>query len=362
MYDVLVIGAGPAGCIAAKKLGESGFKVLLTEKMSLPREKSCSGILITKSIQMVRKEFGEIPESVFSNPPINQGIIINDAHGKEYRFESEGYNIWRNLFDQWMGLKAEYAGCNLQTLTSATGCDETNDHIKVTFARMPAGNSKKVSKNGKPEIFHEKARMVIACDGASSRIRKDILKSPSDNIITYQTFCKGSIDLDRGYFHAFLDPQFSQYDAWFNVKDGYLIMGVGVKDASLIKHYHSKFVSYLKSQHNAHIGPFEKEEVGLMPHINPDFEVELGKGRVLFAGDAAHLLNPIGEGISSALASGSAAAEAMETEYTFEGIMNPANVLDRYESILKGDINYMKRQWRFLGTISPEFMSFQGRG
>jgi digeranylgeranylglycerophospholipid reductase len=358
LYDVIVIGAGPAGCIAAKNLGESGYKVLLTEKMSLPREKSCSGILIPKSIQMVEKEFGKIPESVFSHPTISQGIIINSTHGKEYRFESECYNIWRNLFDQWMSLKAEASGCTLQTLTAATGCEEEKDHVRVNFARMPVEPPARFLKNGSPEIFHEKARMVIACDGASSRIRKDILKSPSDHIITYQTFCKGSINLDYGFFHAFLDPQFSQYDAWFNVKDNYLIMGVGVKDASLMKHYHSKFVSYLKSHYHARISPFENEEVGLMPYITPEFQVNLGKGRVLFAGDAAHLLNPMGEGISSALASGSAAAEAIKTELGSESDMNSENVLNKYESNLKGEIEYMMRQWKFLSTISPEFKHF----
>lgn len=356
MYDVIVIGAGPAGCVAAKNMSEYGYNVLLTEKMSLPREKSCSGILIPKSIQMIEKEFGKIPEAVFSNPPINQGIVINIA-GEEYRFESEGYNIWRNLFDQWMCLKAEDAGCTIKTLTSALNCEEKKDHVRVNFARM----SLKKKNNFKDEMgfFQEKAKFVIACDGTSSRIRRDLLNSPSKHIITYQTFCKGSIDLDSGFFHAFLDPQLSQYDAWFNVKDDYLIMGVGVKDASLMKYYHSKFVSYLKTHHNARILSKEKEEVGLMPHITPDFRVDLGKGRVLLAGDAAHLLNPMGEGISSALSSGYAAAEAIKVEYDSEEQINSGTILDRYECNLKGEIDYMKRQWRFLGTLSPEFACFK---
>lgn len=62
MYDVLVIGAGPAGCMAAKKSADAGYDVLLVDKMDLPREKSCSGILIQKSVQMVEAEFGKIPE------------------------------------------------------------------------------------------------------------------------------------------------------------------------------------------------------------------------------------------------------------------------------------------------------------
>jgi len=357
LYDVIVIGAGPAGCIAAKKLVEYGFEVLLAEKMSLPREKSCSGILIPKSIQMVEKEFGKIPEKVFSYPPINKGIILNSADGKEFRFESEGYNLWRNRFDQWMCLKAEDAGCTLQTLTSALNCEEKKDHVKVNFTRWSAENDYGL-KDGMG-FFQEKARFVIACDGAASRIRRDLLKTSFNYIITYQTFCKGSIDLDSGFFHAFLDPQLSQYDAWFNVKDDYLIMGVGVKDASLMKHYHFKFVSYLKTHHDARILSEEKEEVGLMPHITPDFRVDLGKGRVLLAGDAANLLNPMGEGISSALASGYAAAEAIKAEYDFNRHFNPVNILDRYESNLKGEIDYMKRQWRFLSTLSPDFNCFK---
>ena len=50
MYDVIVVGAGPTGATAAKTLADSRLKVLLVERMKLPRYKSCSGVLIKKSI------------------------------------------------------------------------------------------------------------------------------------------------------------------------------------------------------------------------------------------------------------------------------------------------------------------------
>ena len=332
MYDIIVIGAGPAGCMAAKRIAETGYKVLLAERMEFPREKSCSGILIKKSIQMVEEEFGKVPESVFSHPQINNGIILTNEDNQVFKFESKGYNIWRNTFDHWMACEAENAGAELRTFATALSCKEEDDLVVVKF------------KNN-----IEKANAVIVCDGAASRIRRGLMNVSPDYIFTYQTFSRGTIDLDSQFFHAFLDPRLSQYDAWFNVKDDFLIMGVVVKNPSLMEMYHSRFVSFLKSHYNAHIESIVKTEVGIMPYITPEFSFYLGKGRVLFAGEAANLLNPMGEGISSALASGYLAAEAIKF---YE---NPDFMSDSYKNGLKSEIDYMIRQWKFLGGISKKF-------
>ena len=69
MYDVIVVGAGPAGSTAAKILSEKGHSVLLIEKFKIPRYKSCSGILIKKTIILVAHYFTEdIPVSVTCVP------------------------------------------------------------------------------------------------------------------------------------------------------------------------------------------------------------------------------------------------------------------------------------------------------
>ena len=77
MYDVMVVGAGSAGCTAAKVLAEKGYKVLLVEKFRMPRYKSCSGVLIKKSMELVKKYFGEaVPESAMCILIENRGMMF----------------------------------------------------------------------------------------------------------------------------------------------------------------------------------------------------------------------------------------------------------------------------------------------
>ena len=340
MYDVMVIGAGPAGCITAKKLSDAGYDVLLVERMKIPREKSCSGILIKKSINLIENEFGKIPNSVLCKPCISKGIIITNEEDKTFKFESDGLNVWRSLLDEWLALKAQNVGTELRPSTSAVSCEEKQDYVSV---KLHDG-----------EIYEEKARIVVACDGAGSTIKKNLFKNPNNYVFTYQTFCKGTINLDSNFFHAFLQPELSQYDAWFNVKDDFLIFGVGVKEPAKMKMYHSKFLSFLNSKFNAKIESCVKEEVGIMLNIMPGCPVNLGTGRILFAGEAANFLNPIGEGISSALASGYAAAESVKSIYKTNNF-NVKSLIDTYNYNISPEKEYMARQWAILASMSSKF-------
>lgn len=111
MYDAVVAGAGPAGAAAAKALCEAGRRVLLVERFRLPRYKSCSGILIKKSLGLVKQYFGEeVPSAVCCAPVENRGMIFTDDKGGEYAFRQEGRNVWRGAFDGWLVAKAAESG------------------------------------------------------------------------------------------------------------------------------------------------------------------------------------------------------------------------------------------------------------
>lgn len=337
MYDVIVIGAGPTGCVAAKILAEKGYKILLVEKCKMPRYKSCSGILIKKSMELVECYFDEcVPPAVMCSPTENKGMIFTDDKGKEYRFEQEGANVWRSLFDNWLAIKAADCGVEIKDNTMAISCEEMEDRVRVTLHNK--------------ENYSVETKYVIDCEGVTGLIKKKLLHNMPAHITTYQTFNEGRIDLDSHYFYAYLQPKLSEYDAWFNVKDNFLVLGVAVKDVSKIRAYYNRFISYMETYNNLHIFKQVKEEKWLMPRIGQECKIDYGIGRVIFAGEIAGFLNPMGEGISAGMESAYHAASAIESCFD-----SPERVRARYEADTKDLRGYMKRQWDLVDGMAETF-------
>jgi flavin-dependent dehydrogenase len=336
VYDVLVIGAGPAGSTAAKTLAEKGYRVLLVEKFRIPRNKSCSGILIQKSMDFLQRHFGEaVPEAALCAPAVNRGMVFTGCDGKEYRFEQEGRNIWRSSFDGWLAGKAQESGARLQHPAMVLRLEERPEEVEAALRGE--------------RLYTERARYVLDCEGAAGRLGQKKGDGPLERITTFQTFNRGSIGLDPHYFYAYLQPELSEYDAWFNVKDGQLVLGVSGKDPRRLPGYYARFLAYMQ-RHGLQITETLRFERWLMPWIRPGCAVRCGEGRTLYAGEAAGFLNPMGEGISSAMESGYQAACAISGQFA-----SPERVLEDYRNRVQPLRGYMLRQWSLVAGLAETF-------
>lgn len=337
MYDIIVIGAGPAGSTAAKTLADNGCKVLLVEKFKMPRYKSCSGQLIKKSMDLVQKYYGEpVPTSTMCVPTENRGMIFTDDKGKSFRFEQDGLNVWRSSFDKWLADKAAQSGAEVRDNTAVISCVEENGIVTVTLKGE--------------QTYTEQAKYVIDGEGVVGTLKRKLLGGNPQYITTYQTYNQGSIDLDYHFFHAYLQPELSEYDAWFNVKDNQLVLGVSVKDSSKAEYYYARFIAYMKEKHNLRIDKQLKTDKWLMPHIRPGCAIDYGVGRVLFVGEIAGFLNPMGEGISAGMESGHHAANAVMRHFD-----DLEAVYADYKENTAALHNYMKRQWNFVANMADTF-------
>lgn len=340
MHDAIIAGAGPAGCTAAKTLSEHGCRVLLVEKFKMPRYKSCSGQLIKKTVGLVQEYFGAaVPASVMCTPTENRGMIFTNDKGNVFRFEQPGLNVWRSSFDHWLAGKASECGAEVRDGTYVLSCEENDGTVTVTL-RGAHGE----------KTYTETAKFLIDCEGVVGSLKRKLLGSALQYITTFQTYNQGGIDLDPHYFYAYLQPELSEYDAWFNVKDGLLVLGVSVKDSGKTAACHRRFLDYMKEQHHLQLEREVKADRWLMPRIFPGCKIDYGVGQVLFAGEAAGFLNPMGEGISAAMESGRHAAQAILHNFD-----NVEMVYADYRESLKPLHSYMKRQWSFVAGMAETF-------
>ncbi len=168
-FDVIVVGAGPAGSAAALLAARAGLKVLLLERGEYPGAKNVSGAVFYGSAIL-----NELIPNWWEQAPVERYVCRRDisfmspttAVALDFRCAGAGYatapyngfTVLRPKFDRWLAAQAEAAGAFL--LTSVVVDDVLRDNGRVVGVRV---------RREQGEIY---GKVVIACDGVNSFLAK----------------------------------------------------------------------------------------------------------------------------------------------------------------------------------------------
>ncbi len=301
-YDVLVVGAGPAGSMAAKTLAEAGLSVIMLEKrQEIGDPVRCAEAVSKRGL----KDLVEVDprwiaadlkgSRVFS--PDGASIVLSE----EQSGGKTGYVLERKIFDRDLAMEAARAGAEIMVKTRAQGLLKRDGKICGVSA-IRSGDT-----------FQIEAPLVIGADGIESKVGRwagiDTTLKPKD-ISTCAQFLVEDESIDSNYCEFYFGNKIAPGAyAWIFPK-GEKVANVGLGVLGSRSSGIGEPLRLLQEFMKSHLprGKVVEMDVGGVP-VAPQLEAMTTDG-VMLVGDAAHQSDPLtGGGIITGMTAGVIAGE-----------------------------------------------------
>lgn len=304
MYDIVIIGAGPAGATLARLL-DTRFKVMLIDKRDFNHahggfKKCCGGLLAPDAQKMLAHLGLGIPKETLVGPQLFSVKTLDYDNVIEKHYQRHYINIHREKFDQWM-------------------VDLVPKHVtKVFGARYKSFTRQQDGSYG--VYFHKEGKKykvntkwIIGADGGFSTVREQIgLGQDLDEYASIQEWYH--VDNPMPYFTTIFDREVTDYYSWTIPKENGLIVGAAIPKGKSINESFNRLKEKLIDD-GFKLNQRIKREGAYIIRPRKFSKLCYGKGNVFLLGEAAGFISPSSsEGFSYGMKSGMILATVLNQE------------------------------------------------
>jgi geranylgeranyl reductase family protein len=331
MFDLIVVGAGPAGSSAARRAGKLGLETVLLEKQQFPRYKACGGAVTEQALSHLGFNLpGALREAA---------ILAARVHFSDRSIEARvdyplAVMVSRSAFDALLLDKAKETGIRVRLGEAVNGLEERVNAVQV------------FTEHGTYD-----AAFVIVAEGAQGALKHGVRRRDLKD--EYGVCLVAEVQKDdalRQYRQDAIDIHFGVGGmgcGWVFPHGDYYSVGIGGL-ASSLRGSRKTMAGFLRDRG---FDPHHR----MTGHVIPVGGVrrKLGSSRILLAGDAAGFVDSFtGEGIAYAIRSGQIAAEAIH-EALSAGCVR--GIPHHYETICEEEFGSNLRYSLLLARIMHRF-------
>ena len=317
-YDIIIVGAGPAGCACAYQLRDENIKIALIDKATFPRDKICGDALsadVVNQLYRIDKQLSEKFES-FADKIDSHGVRFFAPNGQ--KLDIDFINPKYDKAAGYISKRVDFDNFFFNQVKELPNVDVFENH---TVKDISVTEEEVLVTTDQQELI---SKITVGADGAHSIVNKKL----GEIMVEKNHYCAGLRQYYKGVtdFHSknhielhFYDGVLPGYFWIFPLPNGQANVGLGMLSSEVSKqkvNLKEKLDEIVKTHPNVkdrfkNAEPMENIQGYGLPIGSK--KRAISGNRFLLLGDAASLIDPFtGEGIGNAIRSGRFGAEHLK--------------------------------------------------